>query len=465
MSFIPHTPNDIKAMLDSIGVKQLDAIFDEIPNNIPKAQLNLLPEGMNEQELLNHAQSIAKGMESSTCFTGAGCYDHHIPSAIWDIATRGEYLTAYTPYQAEVSQGTLQVLYEFQSMLAELFALDVANASLYDGATALAEAILMARRIQKEHTGAQVLIPHLLHPHYKQVLTTILSGQDIEIVELPLLKECGVTDCDQLEHIDTKQIFAVCMVQPNFFGNLEDVNFITNWAKQKNLISIACVNPISLGLLSAPGTWGDDGVDIAVAEGQPLGIPMANGGPLLGIICCKKQHVRQMPGRMVGRTLDKNQQPGFVLTLQAREQHIRRSKATSNICTNQGLNVVAATIYMALLGPKGLEALSNACYQNTHHLIQELSHIPGVKKVFSTPYFHETVVKFEDNFSKLMSNFEKANILPGLKLENYYPELKNCLLICATEKRTAKDIENYIQCVKQSQLENLSNSHACQLGA
>jgi len=464
MAFIPHTPEDIQQMLEKIGISEIEAIFDEIPSNIPKAELEEIPEGINEQQLLSHAKEIAEKNESLTCFLGAGCYDHHIPSAIWDIATRGEFLTSYTPYQAEVSQGTLQTLYEFQTMLSELFALDVANASLYDGATALAEAILMAKRIQKDKPGHTVLIPHQLHPEYKNVLNTILSKQNITIKELPFDASKGITAIEQLSQTNYEDVFAVCIVQPNFLGLLEDVNQINDWAKAHGLLSIACVNPSTLGLLAPPGRWGTNGVDIACAEGQVFGIPMSSGGPMLGFISCKKEHVRQLPGRIVGKTVDNQQRPGFALTLQAREQHIRRAKATSNICTNQGLNVVAATIYMSLLGPQGLKMVSQACYQNTHYLIDELCKIPGVKRMYAGSFFHEAVIKFESCFDKLLTQFEKNHILPGLALGQYDPKLKNCLLICATEKRSIQDINLYIQCVKDSMLQHQSNSQTCQLG-
>jgi glycine dehydrogenase subunit 1 len=465
MPFIPHTPEDIKDMLDAMNIKDVSAIFDEIPSNIPKAQLSSLEEGLNEQALLAHAEKVAHKNHPLTCFMGAGCYDHHIPAAIWDIATRGEFLTSYTPYQAEVSQGTLQILYEFQTMISELFHLDVANASLYDGASALAEAILMAKRIQKKRNSNQVLVPHALHPHYRHVLESILKHQDIELIELPYDKNHGVSSIEALQKLNPEHAFALCMVQPNFFGALEDVHALTDWAKSHELISIACTNPISLGVLTPPGLWGASGVDIACGEGQPLGIPMSSGGPMLGLLACKKIHVRQMPGRIVGRTVDLEGRPGFALTLQAREQHIRRGKATSNICTNQGLNVTAATIFMSLVGPKGLEAMAKHCFQNTHSLIQQLCQIPGVKQRFNTPCFHEAVIEFPVPTQELLAYFEKNNMLAGLALEPYFPELKNCLLICVTEKRTAEDIQNYIQLTQQAINSRQKQSHACTLGA
>lgn len=465
MPFIPHTNEDIQEILKTIGVQDIQAIFDEIPASIPKAQLESLSEGLNEQALLEHAEKMAKKNQSLTCFIGAGCYDHFVPSAVWDIATRGEYLTSYTPYQAEVSQGTLQVLYEFQTMISELFHLDVANASLYDGATALAEAILMAKRLQKKRSANQVLVPHYLHPHYRDVLKSILKHQQIELIDIPYDIKQGKSQVHALSHIDIQNVFAICMVQPNFLGLLDDVHTLTDWAKSQEILSIACVNPISLGLLTPPGLWGASGVDIACAEGQPLGIPMSSGGPMVGLIACKKVHVRQMPGRIVGRTVDASGSPGFTLTLQAREQHIRRGKATSNICTNQGLNVTAATIFMSLLGPQGLQKMASSCYENTHGFVQQICAIPGVKCVTHQPYFHESIIEFPIPISYLLAYFEKHQLLAGLPLDNFFPEFKNCLLICVTEKRSLEDIQNYVQLLQQAINSWQTQSNACTLGA
>lgn len=465
MPFIPHTEDDIQQILETIGIQNIQAVFDEIPSSIPRAQLNSLSESLNEQALLEHAEKMAQKNQLMTCFMGAGCYDHHIPAVVWDIATRGEFLTSYTPYQAEVSQGTLQILYEFQTMISELFHLDVANASLYDGATALAEAILMAKRLQKKRSAHQVLIPHYLHPHYRDVLKSILKHQHIELIEIPYDLKKGVSEIQALANIDMQNVFAMCIVQPNFLGLLDDVNALTDWAKSHDLLSIACVNPISLGLLTPPGLWGTSGVDIACAEGQPLGIPMSSGGPMVGLIACKKAHVRQMPGRIVGRTTDTSGAPGFTLTLQAREQHIRRGKATSNICTNQGLNVTAATIFMSLLGPQGLQKMALACYENAHYLVSQICNIPGVKCIMHTPFFHEAVIEFPVPTTYLLAYFEKNRILAGLALEHYFPEFKNCLLICATEKRSIEDIQVYVQLLQQAINSWQTQSNACILGA
>jgi glycine dehydrogenase subunit 1 len=464
MAFIPHTPADIDAMLKKIGINDLKQIFDEIPQQIPQAELDGIPMEMNEQELIKHAETLAEKNPKLKCFLGAGCYDHHIPSIIWDIVTRGEFLTSYTPYQAEVSQGSLQALYEFQSMLAELFGLDVANASLYDGATALAEAILMAKRIQKNESANKILIPHYLHPNYKKVLQTILSQQDLELIDLPADPSTYTTKLETLKQMTAEGICAICIVQPNVLGYLEPVNELCNWAREKQVISIACVNPMSLGLLAAPGQWGDMGVDIACGEGQVFGIPMSNGGPMLGLIACRKEWLRQLPGRIVGRTVDRHGKPGFVLTLQAREQHIRRSKATSNICTNQGLNVIAATVYMSLIGPQGLNKVAETCYQQAHYLAQELANIKGIQVIQGHPYFHEFIIQLEGPCKKIIEHMAHHKILAGLELEIYFPEFKNCLLVCVTEKANRDDLDHYIASIKEAIFLHQANSETCQIG-
>ena len=341
MPFIPHTQQETEHMLESLNVAHLDALFDEIPVSLRHQGFNQIPEGMSEMMLLQHAEALAKQKNTGLCFLGAGSYDHHIPAAVWDIASRGEFLTAYTPYQAEASQGTLQLLYEFQTMIAELTGMDVANASLYDGASALAEAVLMAARLQRNTKNHRILVPESLHPFYRETLKTIIGNQHIEIILIPIDQDQGVTCLDALKTYEQEDITALIIPQPNFFGSLEPVDALSDWAHAKGAISIATVNPVSLGLLKPPGEWGAHGVDIACGEGQPFGAPMASGGPYFGFFSTRIQHVRQMPGRLIGRTTDLAGKPGFSLTLQAREQHIRRGKATSNICTNQGLLVTA----------------------------------------------------------------------------------------------------------------------------
>lgn len=460
MSFIPHTSEDIEKMLEVIGINDLSAIFDEIPKNLPQPELKSLPEHQNEMQMLEHAQTLSQQVPLMRCFLGAGCYDHHIPAAVWDIATRGEFLTSYTPYQAEVSQGTLQVLYEFQSMIAELFALDVANASLYDGATALAEAILMAKRIQKQHKSTRVLIPHYLHPHYQEVLISILRQQNIELETMAFDEHLGITEIQSLSAINTNNYFAIVILQTNFMGQIEPFDELATWAEQQGLMRIASVNPLLQSVLKAPGVWGQTGVDIACGEGQPLGIPMGSGGPLLGLLACKKEHVRQMPGRLAGQTEDSQKKTGYTLTLQAREQHIRRGKATSNICTNVGLNATAATIFMSMMGPEGLKRMAEHSFHRCHELVEKLCQIPGVQKVYHSSYFHETVIRFPVAVSKILQHLENDNILGGLPLEMTHPELKNCLLVCATEKRTPEDIKDFLMAVHQA-----TETKNCTVGA
>jgi glycine dehydrogenase subunit 1 len=442
MSYIPHTDDDTKIMLKEIGVKTIDDLFDEIPSNLRCEHFNL-PEGQNEMMMLKAAEHLAAKNINGLCFLGAGSYEHHIPAAVWDITSRGEFLTAYTPYQAEASQGTLQLLYEFQTMIAELTGMEVANASMYDGASALAEAILMSVRIQKHQTHHRILIPYTLHPYYRETVQTILGTQDIELIFVPYDKITGTLNISSFNAFERAPITALVIAQPNFFGNLEEVDTLTNWAHQHDMLVIGCVNPISLGLLSPPGAWGETGADIVCGEGQPLGVPMASGGPYFGFLSSRLALVRQMPGRIIGRTVDKEGKPGFALTLQAREQHIRREKATSNICTNQGLLVTAGTIYMSLLGAQGIHDVALACHQNTVELAQALSKIPEVSIHFQAPFFHEMVINLPISSELVLAKLQALGILGGYPLKQDYPELGNAILVCVTEMRTQEDIQRY----------------------
>lgn len=443
MPYIPHTSADTEAMLDLIGASTINALFDEIPESLRIKGLSAIPEGMNEMAMLNLAKRLANQNQNGICFIGAGAYEHHIPAAVWDIASRGEYLTAYTPYQAEASQGTLQLLYEYQTMIAELTGMDVANASLYDGATALAEAALMAVRINTKSKTNRVLVVGTLHPLYRQTLETIVRNQHIEVITLPFDEATGITALSALDQYQGEDVTALVIAQPNFFGCLEAVDALTDWARHNQTISIACVNPVSLGLLKPPGRWGETGVDIVCGEGQPFGCPLASGGPYFGFFSTRLQYVRQMPGRLIGRTIDKDGKTGFTLTLQAREQHIRRGKATSNICTNQGLLVTAATIHMSLLGAQGLRHMALACHQNTQRLMHALTAIPGVTPVFSSACFHEGLIRLNQPVQVVLHRLSHAGIAGGFVVEPYYPQLKNTLLVCATEMRTDEEIQHY----------------------
>ena len=443
MPFIPHTAEDTAAMLARIGVADIESLFDEIPGRLRVKGLDGIGKGLTEAEVSRLMQERASADEQPLCFIGAGAYDHYIPAAVWDIVTRGEFYSAYTPYQSEASQGTLQVIYEFQSMIASLTALDVSNASLYDGASAFAEACLMAVRANRKSQSLRILVPRAMHPTYRAVAKTILGGQGFELVELPMRD--GRTDLSALHAFETEQFAAVAIQQPNFFGVLEHVNELTEWAHDHAALVVAVANPIALALLNPPGQWGADGADIACGEGQPLGIPLSSGGPYLGYMASKASIVRQMPGRIVGRTVDLDGNPGFTLTLQAREQHIRRSRATSNICTNQGLMVTAATIYMSLLGAEGLRQAALACHANTRALVEGLTELPGITQAFDAPYFHEAVLHLDRAAPELLAALASQGILGGYDLSADYPELDPALLVCATEARTAGDIQRYLQ--------------------
>lgn len=443
MPFIPHTESDIQEMLAAIGAESVDTLFSEIPTELRIASLSNIAEGLTEMEATRLLQERAAQNQNGLNFIGAGSYEHHIPAAVWDIVSRGEFMTAYTPYQAEASQGTLQLIYEFQTMIANLTGMEVSNASLYDGASALAEAILMAVRSNRNSKSQRVLIPRTLHPTYRQVVDTIVRNQQIELIELPFDLKDGNINLESLSHFGSEDITALVIQQPNFFGVLEEVDLLTHWAQQKGGMVIAVANPTSLALLKDPGHWGDQGADIACGEGQPLGIPLASGGPYFGYLCCKKEYVRQMPGRIVGRTVDLEGKPGFALTLQAREQHIRRSKATSNICTNQGLLVTAATIYMSLLGPEGLQRVATASHANTQNLVAKLTSIAGVELAFKRPFFHEAVLRLNKPAQQVLQELSKRGIQGGYALTADYPELGECILVCATETKTEVDIALY----------------------
>lgn len=443
MPFIPHTDADVKAMLASIGAASIDQLFDEIPSSLTIADLPEIPEGISEMEItrLMHQRAARDGMP--LCFIGAGAYERHIPAAVWQIAGRGEFYSAYTPYQPEASQGTLQLIYEYQTMMTGLTALDVSNASLYDGASALAEAVLMAVRGNRHSKSRKILVPTSVNPIYRSTAHSIVTNQNIELIEVPFSGKAGTVLVETLKAYENQDIAAIVIQQPNFFGCLEDVDALTDWARQRQALVIAVCDPSSLVLLKPPGEWGAEGADIACGDGQPLGVPLSSGGPYYGYICCKQDLVRQMPGRIVGRTVDADGRQGFVLTLQAREQHIRRSKATSNICTNQGLVVTASTIYMTLLGPQGLRRVGAVSHANTRKLVDRLSRIKGVRVLFNTAYFQECVLQLDRPVAGILQALVQQNILGGFDLSEHYPQLGNALLVCATETKTDEDIESY----------------------
>jgi glycine dehydrogenase (decarboxylating) alpha subunit (EC 1.4.4.2) len=366
------------------------------------------------------------------------------------ITTRGEFYSAYTPYQAEASQGTLQLLYEYQSMMCALTGMEVSNASLYDGASALAEAVLMAARCRPGNEPLKVLMPANVHPYYRRVVHNITAAQGVQLTELPWAAAAGTIPVDALGAHEGQGYGALVIPQPNFFGMLEDVNALTDWAHAQGMLVIAVVNPVALAVTRPPGQWGATGADICCGEGQPLGAPLSSGGPYFGFLTCRQSFVRQMPGRIVGRTLDLDGKPGYTLTLQAREQHIRRSKATSNICTNQGLLVTAATIHMALLGAEGLARVASASMRNLRLLVQALSVIPGVEPVFSGRPFHEAVVRLPQPVAPVLASLAQRGILGGFDLAREYGGLGDALLVCATETRTDAEIGRYADALRDA---------------
>jgi len=403
-----------------------------------------VPAGLTEQGIVRLMRERARADEAVLNFAGAGAYEHHIPAAVWQIVGRGEFYSAYTPYQAEASQGTLQLIYEYQTMITRLTGMDVSNASMYDGATAVAEAVLMAERSRRK--GARrVLVPESLHPAYRKTMQAILGLQNIEIVTLPcaegVLQPGAVADA-------SGEFSALVVPQPNFFGALEDVDALTDAAHERDALVIGVVNPMSLALLKAPGRWGSDaarGADIVCGEGQPLGVPLSSGGPYFGFLACRQELVRNMPGRIVGRTLDLDGKPGFALTLQAREQHIRRAKATSNICTNQGLLVTAATIYMALLGPQGLAQVAQASAANLRGLAERMQGIAGVRPLFDgRAHFHEMAFVLPKPATDVIETLATQGIVAGVALGDEYPGFGDPLLVCTTETKMPADLDRFV---------------------
>lgn len=440
ISYIPNTREDQKEMLKEIGVKSIEELFDSIPQSLRlKADLNI-PSSLSEMELINETRKLSEknaNLDEYVSFLGGGSYDHFIPALIGHLSGRSEFYTSYTPYQAEASQGMLQAIYEYQSLICQLFKMDVCNASLYDGATALAEAVILAHKVNH---GSKVLLAKSLHPEYGQVLATyIRKTLSLTIIEIDY--QNGVTDLSQLKERISNDVSCVVIQNPNFFGCLEEVDEIEKITHQAGSIYIVSVDPISLGLLIAPGEYK---ADIAVGEGQVLGNELNFGGACLGIFTARKEFLRKIPGRIVGETTDKEGRRGFVLTLQTREQHIRRERATSNICTNQALNALRAAIYLSTLGEKGLAKVAELCLQKAHYAARRICQIPGFEFAFSTPFFKEFAVRCPiptDRINKLLWN---NKVLGGFELSRLYPQLENSLLFCVTEKRTRGDIDKLI---------------------
>lgn len=448
MPFNPQTSDDVAQMLAAIGAKSVDELFDEIPKELRIESLKGIPGALSEMQLGRLMSARAAQDGTPLNFIGAGAYEHHIPSAVWAITTRGEFYSAYTPYQAEASQGTLQLIYEYQTMISSLTGMEVSNASLYDGGSAVAEAALMSVRAHRKSKSMRILVPTTVHPHYRKVAVATAGNQNVRFEEIPCPK--GAVQLADLEKFQGEDITALVIQQPNFFGVLEDVDALTDWAHANNIMVIASVNPTSLGILKPPGEWGTKGADIACGDCQPLGVPLSSGGPYAGFLTTKMENVRQMPGRIVGRTVDANGKQGFALTLQAREQHIRRGKATSNICTNQGLLVTAATIYLSLLGPEGLARVANESHARLNELVNALTRVKGVKLAFDKGRFHEAVLLLDRPVAPVLVELAGRGIVGGFDLSTDYPDLGHALLVCATETRTSADIKVYADALADS---------------
>jgi len=442
MGFVPNTEEDKKEMLKAIGVSSFEELISDIPAEIRlKEELNL-PEPLSEYEVLKELQDISEknlDLNHAICFLGGGAYDHFIPSAVFTIISRSEFYTAYTPYQAEVSQGTLQSIYEYQTMICRLTGMDAANASMYDGGSALAEAVLLSIGYTERK---EVVVAGPVNPNYLKVVKTYTHPRKAQI---KLTKfDAGVCDIEDLKQKVTDNTACVIVQQPNFFGNIEDVFEIERITHLHGALFIVAIDPISLGLLVPPGEYG---ADIVVGEGQPLGIPLSFGGPYLGIFAVKEFLIRKMPGRLSGITIDRNGERGFTLTLQTREQHIRREKATSNICTNQGLMMLAATVYMALMGKQGLKEVATLCLQKSHYLAEKISQIDGFKLKYKQPFFKEFVVETPLPVSLIKDKLQAKKILPGIDISKF-AGYGDGLLIAVTEKRTKKEMDIFVDELK-----------------
>ncbi len=440
MDYIPNTERDKEIMLKEMGIPSFEALLEDIPKTLRQFSL-ALPHGISEPEVLKILKELSeRNASTDKCisFLGAGAYEHYIPSIVDHLAARSEFYTCYTPYQPEVSQGTLQVIYEFQTLMCELTGMDVSNASMYDGSTALTEAALLSIRLKEKN---KIVCSRAIHPEYRQVLRTYLEGLHTEIIEIDSPE--GTTDIERLKKVVDDKTAAVLIQNPNFFGCIEDMGAISNITHKHDALFIACVNPISLGILKPPGEYN---ADIAVGEAQVLGNYLNYGGPYLGFFTVKKELLRKMPGRIAGETVDSNGKRCFVLTLQAREQHIRREKATSNICTNQGLLALRACLYLCALGRTGMTELANLNIQKSHYAYERLCALNVFEPAFKKPFFNEFALKAKGNIQvdKVNDYLLKKGIIWGLELSRFYPELGNSMLLCATETKTKESIDRLI---------------------
>lgn len=440
MHYMPHTPADVEAMLEEIGISSIEDLFLDIPEEIRLNRPLKIANGSSELEVWQRMMKLAERNKDAgqyISFLGAGSYQHYQPRAVKHLLSRSEFYTAYTPYQPEISQGTLQSIFEYQTAICELTGMDGANASLYDGATAVSEAAIMAAGATRRR---EILVSSLLHPEYRETMETYLKGRGIKIITLP--HEEGLTNLRALEEKISQETAAIILQQPNFLGSLEDLKSVEELIHSNGALNIAVVDPLSLGILEAPGNLG---VDIAVGEGQSLGLPMSFGGPYLGFMAVKEKYLRGMPGRIVGMTEDKKGREGFVLTLQTREQHIRREKAGSNICSNQALCALAALLYLSFQGPRGIEEVGRQCITKVRYAKGRLTELTGISLPFKGPSFKEFVVKSDEAPAVINKRLWGTGILGGLDLGRYYADLENCILLCVTEMRSFQEIDQLAQ--------------------
>lgn len=443
MHYHPLTEADRLEMLQAIGVRQFEDLLKGIPARVRAGELSV-SEATSELELRRELEAIAQTNQTaktSLSFLGGGSYEHFIPAALPQLLSRNEFYTAYTPYQPEASQGTLQAIFEYQSLIAELTGMSVANASHYDGATSLAEAGLLSLR----HTGKKkLLVGRAVHPHYRQVLKTYLEAADFTVEEFGFDPE-GKFDNDRFQKALTEEVGGVIFQTPNFLGVVEDLEGIAEQVHARGALLILVSNPLSLGVIRPPGEWG---ADLAVGEGQGLGIPLGFGGPYLGYFAATKELVRKIPGRLAGMTIDREGRRAFVLTLQAREQHIRRERAASNICTNEGLCALAACIYLTLLGKEGIREVGELNLDRAYYLRNQMASLKDFRVAQTAPIFNEFVVSSEKSFNEIESKLISQGILPGIELSRFYPEMKGSFLVCATETKSKEDLDHFIHALK-----------------
>jgi glycine dehydrogenase subunit 1 len=442
VDFLPHTESDDRAMLDAVGARELDDLFEPVPGSVRLDRSLDVPESLSEPELIRHMVELAdrsRGAADLVCFAGGGAYDHYVPAAARALASRAEFSTSYTPYQPELSQGVLQALFEFQTMVSELYGMEVANASLYDGAHALVEAVNLAVRATRRE---RAIVGGSVHPHYVDVLKTYTSGLGLALEVVP----CGDGGVVEWGRVDATDAAVVVTAHPNVFGRLEDVAAAADTAHASDAMCVAVTDPTAMGVLRPPG---DLGADVVVGEGQSFGNALSYGGPYVGLFATRLDLVRQVPGRISGETVDADGRRAFVLTLQAREQHIRRARATSNVCTNQTLMAIAAAAHMAWLGPHGLQRLGEVCVRRTAHAAKRLSAIRGCSLAFDGPRFKELVLRTPVDGRDMARALAKRGYLVGPALGRWYPDLSDCLLIAVTERRTEDDIAGLAEAIEK----------------